>query len=115
MTIFGEKTMCLENQFYLNEMTYIVFCFLVWPVLFLYPEFGETDFIQEFVENQRFQDHIDVMFGDPDNRPGWDAGPDIKYTPDQVWPLTQFFSCHLSMVKKTCFLCGFMSKKLKGC
>jgi len=57
---------------------------LVWPVLFLYPEFGETDFIQEFVENQRFQDHIDVMFGDPDNRPGWDAGPDIKYTPPQI-------------------------------
>ena len=23
MTIFGEKTMCLENQFYLNEMTYL--------------------------------------------------------------------------------------------
>ena len=26
---------------------------LVWPVLFLYPEFGETDFIQEFHEDSR--------------------------------------------------------------
>ena len=92
MSIFGSKTMYLENQFYLNEMTYKVFCSLVWPVLFLYPEFGETDFIQEFVENQCFQDHIDVMFGDPDNRPGWDAGPDIKYTPAQVRPLLNFSS-----------------------
>lgn len=24
---------------------------LVWPVLFLYPEYGETDFIQEFHED----------------------------------------------------------------
>jgi len=43
--------------------------YLVWPVLFLYPEFGETDFIQEFVENQTFADHLEVMFGDTDNRP----------------------------------------------
>lgn len=26
---------------------------LVWPVMFLYPEFGETDFIQEFHEDSR--------------------------------------------------------------
>jgi len=56
--------------------------YLVWPVLFLYPEFGETDFIQEFVENQTFADHLEVMFGDPQNRPGWDA--DAKYTPSRI-------------------------------
>ena len=27
---------------------------LVWPVLFLYPEFGETDFIQEFHEDTSY-------------------------------------------------------------
>ena len=27
---------------------------LVWPVLFLYPEYGETDFIQEFHEDSWF-------------------------------------------------------------
>lgn len=26
---------------------------LVWPVLFLYPEHGETDFVQEFHEDTR--------------------------------------------------------------
>ena len=35
MSIFGSKTMYLENQFYLNEMTYIVFLLfsLASPVL----------------------------------------------------------------------------------
>lgn len=57
---------------------------LVWPVLFLYPEFGETDFIQEFVESQRFSDHLEVMFGDLNDRPGWDPAPAPKYTPSAI-------------------------------
>jgi len=57
---------------------------LVWPVLFLYPEFGETDFIQEFVENEQFSDHLEMMFGDLDARPGWDAGPNPKYIPSTI-------------------------------
>ena len=53
-------------------------------MLFLYPEFGETDFIQEFVESQRFSDHLEVMFGDPNDRPGWDPAPAPKYTPSAI-------------------------------
>ena len=45
---------------------------LVWPVLFLYPEFGETDFIEEFRENDYFWSHLDIMFGLGAQRPPWD-------------------------------------------
>ena len=45
---------------------------LVWPVLFLYPEVGETDFIEEFRETDHFADHLDVMFGAQADRPAWD-------------------------------------------
>ena len=66
----------------LNKRVHLEDGYLVWPVLFLYPEFGETDFIQEFVENQHFSDHLDMMFGDPQNRPGWDANG--KYSPSKI-------------------------------
>ena len=46
---------------------------LVWPVLFLYPEFGETDFIEEFGENDQFGSHLETMFGTDVERPPWDA------------------------------------------
>lgn len=36
---------------------------LVWPVLFLYPEYGQTDFIASFHEDASFLDHLEVMFG----------------------------------------------------
>ena len=45
---------------------------LVWPVLFLYPEFGETDFIEEFSENDQFASHLETMFGAGVERPPWD-------------------------------------------
>lgn len=67
----------LNKRVHLDDDNY-----LVWPVLFLYPEFGETDFIQEFVENQTFADHLEVMFGDPAGRPGWDS--EAKYTPARI-------------------------------
>lgn len=35
---------------------------LAWPVLFLYPEYGETDFIEEFTENDTMEDHLFLMF-----------------------------------------------------
>ncbi|XP_028413281.1 tetratricopeptide repeat protein 4-like [Dendronephthya gigantea] len=35
---------------------------LHWPVLFVYPEYGQTDFIEAFNENHRFSDHLEVMF-----------------------------------------------------
>ena len=56
--------------------------YLIWPVLFMYPEFGETDFIQEFTENQTYADHFEVMFDDPTNRPGWD--PEGRYNPRTI-------------------------------
>ena len=46
---------------------------LVWPVLFLYPEHGETDFIEQFGENDQFGSHLEIMFGAEAERPPWDA------------------------------------------
>eukprot|EP00092_Neocalanus_flemingeri_P038879 GFUD01042327.1.p1 GENE.GFUD01042327.1~~GFUD01042327.1.p1 ORF type:complete len:397 (+),score=144.01 GFUD01042327.1:95-1285(+) len=55
---------------------------LVWPVLFLYPEIGETDFIEEFRETDRFADHLEVMFGAQVDRPPWDQQG--RYSPQSV-------------------------------
>ena len=33
-----------------------------WPVLFLYDEYRQLDFIQDFAENDTFGDHLKVMF-----------------------------------------------------
>ena len=52
-----------------------------WPVMFLYPEHGETDFIQSFHETATFKSHVDNMFNAA-NRPPWDA--DGKYRPDNL-------------------------------
>ena len=35
---------------------------LVWPVLFLYPEYKQSDFIQAMSENDVLQHHLEVMF-----------------------------------------------------
>lgn len=55
---------------------------LVWPVLFLYPEKGETDFIEEFREEEQFLQHLEVMLGEGVERPGWDL--EARFTPDNV-------------------------------
>ncbi|XP_067391527.1 tetratricopeptide repeat protein 4 [Emydura macquarii macquarii] len=52
---------------------------LNWPVLFLYPEYGQTDFISTFHEDSRFIDHILVMFAD---LPPWDL--ESKYHPSNL-------------------------------
>jgi len=52
---------------------------LVWPVLFLYPEFGETDFIQEFHEDSSFSEHLQLMF---EEHPPWDMKK--KYTAHNI-------------------------------
>ncbi|KAL4634935.1 tetratricopeptide repeat protein 4 [Arapaima gigas] len=54
--------------------------FLHWPVLFLYPEYGQTDFISSFNECDRFVDHLAVMFGE--ELPPWDV--DRKYHPQNL-------------------------------
>jgi hypothetical protein len=48
---------------------------LQWPVIFLYPEYGQTDFIEAFHENSAFDDHLDLMFSES---PSWDSHK--KYT-----------------------------------
>ncbi|KAF7711798.1 tetratricopeptide repeat protein 4 [Silurus meridionalis] len=60
---------------------------LHWPVLFLYPEHRQTDFISAFCENSSFIDHIAVMFGE--ELPPWDT--DKKYQPQN---LQLFFEDH---------------------
>ncbi|OXB64571.1 hypothetical protein ASZ78_016023 [Callipepla squamata] len=52
---------------------------LSWPVLFLYPEHEQTDFIEAFHENSRFIDHLIVMFAE---LPPWDL--EGKYLPSNL-------------------------------
>ncbi|XP_052685420.1 tetratricopeptide repeat protein 4-like [Crassostrea angulata] len=55
---------------------------LHWPVLFMYPEHTQTDYIEDFNENHTFEDHIFHMFG-PDVPPAsWDL--DKKYKPENL-------------------------------
>ncbi|KAK5930556.1 hypothetical protein CgunFtcFv8_026779 [Champsocephalus gunnari] len=53
---------------------------LHWPVLFLYPEHQQTDFISAFCENDCFINHLALMFGE--ELPPWDA--DRKYHPQNL-------------------------------
>ncbi|NXW89721.1 TTC4 protein, partial [Alopecoenas beccarii] len=52
---------------------------LNWPVLFLYPEHEQTDFIAAFYEQSRFIDHLMVMFAE---LPPWDL--ERKYLPSNL-------------------------------
>ncbi len=38
---------------------------LCWPVLFLYPEYQESDLIASFREDSSFGDHLDLVFEHP--------------------------------------------------
>ncbi|XP_062411960.1 tetratricopeptide repeat protein 4 [Sardina pilchardus] len=53
---------------------------LQWPVLFLYPEHRQTDFISAFCETSNFLDHLAVMFGE--ELPPWDTYR--KYLPQNL-------------------------------
>lgn len=55
---------------------------LYWPVMFLYPEFTESDYIQSFCENHRLIDHLSHMFGTDTEPPSWDK--ERTYTPDNI-------------------------------
>lgn len=50
---------------------------LVWPVLFVYPEHGQTDFVRHFRDDETFLTRLDEMFGPSTERPPWDK--DDKY------------------------------------
>uniref|UniRef100_A0A3Q1HQL4 Tetratricopeptide repeat domain 4 n=1 Tax=Acanthochromis polyacanthus TaxID=80966 RepID=A0A3Q1HQL4_9TELE len=52
---------------------------LHWPVLFLYPEHQQSDFISAFCENNCFVDHLAIMF---EELPPWDT--DRKYLPQNL-------------------------------
>ncbi|CAB1332209.1 unnamed protein product [Coregonus sp. 'balchen'] len=58
-----------------------------WPVLFLYPEYQQTDFISAFSESSSFLDHLTLMFGE--ELPPWDINR--KYSPKN---LQLFFEDH---------------------
>ncbi|XP_056133600.1 tetratricopeptide repeat protein 4 [Lampris incognitus] len=53
---------------------------LHWPVLFLYPEHQQSDFISEFCESSCFINHLVVMFGQ--ELPPWDM--EMKYLPQNL-------------------------------
>lgn len=53
---------------------------LYWPVLFLYPEHQQSDFISAFCEKHCFSDHLSVMFGE--ELPPWDS--EQKYRPPNL-------------------------------
>ncbi len=57
---------------------------LVWPVLLLYPEHGETDFIEEFEEDQSFADHLEVMFGEGSEPAPWDTERKYQGSPGKL-------------------------------
>lgn len=42
-----------------------------WPAVFLYPEFRQSDFIEDMEENTSVLDHLAVMFAAP---APWDTG-----------------------------------------
>lgn len=44
---------------------------LHWPAYFVYPEFNQSDFIEDFKENTKFIEHMNVMFS-PEHLPEWD-------------------------------------------
>eukprot|EP00127_Corallochytrium_limacisporum_P001596 Clim_evm7s68 gene=Clim_evmTU7s68 len=52
---------------------------LHWPVFFLYPEFQQSDFVQDWGEHTTFQQHCDVLFAEP---APWDTKH--TYTPESV-------------------------------
>ena len=42
---------------------------LVWPVMFVYPEYGQTDFVQEMDEDVSLGAMLENVFSE---RPPWD-------------------------------------------
>ncbi|KAL2916570.1 HSP70/90 co-chaperone [Polyrhizophydium stewartii] len=65
---------------------------LKFPVLLLYPEHSQSDFIAEFDEADTFYAHFETMFGDP---APWD--PEHHYNPQS---LDLFFETHESVAPK---------------
>nr|CAH8876196.1 unnamed protein product [Trichobilharzia regenti] len=43
-----------------------------WPVLFMYPEFGQTDFLRDVIETSKIVDCLKLVFGGNQPPPPWD-------------------------------------------
>jgi len=54
---------------------------LHWPVYFLYPQYSKSDFIEDFNENNTFEDHVGLMFGEG-YVPEWDKQQ--QYVPQNI-------------------------------
>lgn len=52
---------------------------LVWPVIIVYPENGQTDFIEKVSEMSTLEEHMHVIFEEP---PAWDKSQ--RYRPENV-------------------------------
>jgi len=58
---------------------------LVWPVMFVYPEYGQTDFVQQFQEDITLGTMLTELFPEGEPSPPWDL--EQKYVPSKmtVW------------------------------
>lgn len=66
---------------------------LIWPVIFIYSEKGQTDFIENFQETLTFFDQFQIMFS-KEYKPEWD--PECKYRPETIkcfYHHYQFYTC----------------------
>ncbi|OTF76269.1 tetratricopeptide repeat containing cytosolic Fe-S cluster assembly factor-like protein [Euroglyphus maynei] len=52
---------------------------LLWPVVFIYPDVGQTDFIEKFSETSTFAEYINLMF---ETKPEWDEKG--EYRPESI-------------------------------
>jgi len=55
---------------------------LCWPIVFLYPEHGQSDLVQAALETDLLSDHLAVMFGADAPPSEWD--PQRRYTADRL-------------------------------
>lgn len=60
---------------------------MTFPVIFIYPEYNQSDLIDAFEENARFSNHFDVIFSE---KAPWDVNN--KYKADNLEIFTQVYS-----------------------
>ncbi|EGC32391.1 hypothetical protein DICPUDRAFT_38478 [Dictyostelium purpureum] len=70
------------------------------PVVFLYPEFGKSDFIMDFQEDHTFGDHLSMMFP-PENPefPPWDSKKEYSVDNIEVYFETNYTKPILPNIK----------------
>eukprot|EP00040_Diaphanoeca_grandis_P005905 m.35044 g.35044 ORF g.35044 m.35044 type:complete len:434 (+) comp17075_c0_seq1:183-1484(+) len=58
---------------------------LHWPVMFLYPEHKQTDFVKDFCEGNSFEDHLGSMFPAKGSQIPWDSDRKYKITDLEIY------------------------------